>query len=392
MSQEKPPGKKPWDTLTRHLKRKPHGTEAQPPPEPITRPPPTAEVLAMRKSLAEAMSAAPQDTEEERKGGALPTWKADGFKFTEEQAKVERDPGVQMGRLMDYARERPVLATVVLLLAVSILVVDAIMIARRLGVTEWLMVNYDDGKDDSRRFEVWERKGSGLAYFGGGDAKKEVVEPNQASAVDGKDKLPKPQKPPALSGGLAGIITPAELADGMRASFVTGLGALQGDSGMSGSFVKTAADDFRPYAPAAGAPTAIPTGAFFGEAGEALENFGALDNPSKPAEDYGGPNYAALQEVPPGLQGDDMVMAMIGDDFKKDMKEYAKGGRWKLRKLEAGEATARHELAGMTLTGNDAVIQLLQTKRATDVGLKCGSCNTERRIHNTRAPFYGEEH
>lgn len=391
MSQEKPPAKHAWDTMTRHMRRKHPEAAAQPPPEPHAADPP-----ALPESPAPSLVSNSPPPAEERKAAALPTWKKGGFKLTEEQAKIERDPKVQMGRLFDYARNRPVLATLVLLAAVSIVIVDGILLARRLGIDDWLMVNFDLGRDESRRFEVWERQGSALSYFGGGPAKGDA---GQASAVDGKDKVPAASfQTPGLSAGLAGIITPEEIRGGMSSAMVGGLdAAVMGGSdhrqGLSGMMVKTAGDNFRPYAPSGtGAGLPIPTGAFFGEAGEALENFGSLKNGGTPAPGYGGPNFAAIQEVPQGLQGDEMVQAMIGDDFKKDMKAYAKEGHWKLHKMAAGEKTVRHELAGLSLTGNNAVLQLLQTKRATDTGLKCGSCGTERRIHNTRAPFFGEEH
>ncbi|MBI5596586.1 MAG: hypothetical protein HY928_10900 [Elusimicrobia bacterium] len=404
MGEETPPPKRrAWDTLSRHLRRKTHNTDAQAPPPPEAQaPPPVPEPSArvtqpiMPDEARRALDAPPD------KGGAspLPAWKTDAFKLTEEQAKREFDPKVQMTRLIDHARKRPVVSTLVLLTAVGILVMDALLIARKMGVDEWLMINFELGKDESRRFEVWERRGTGLSYLSGAPGQEqEVSDPNQAGAVDGKDKLPdKPLETPKLSGGLAGIITPEELRREGRASFVGGLDAsVKGDpnarSPLSGAFVKTADDDFRPYSPAAsGAGLPIPTGAFFGEAGDALENFASISNASKPAADYASPDLSAMREVPQGLTGDDLVLAMIGEDFKKDLKQYAKEGKWKLHKKDPAEKTVRHELEGLSLTGNNAVLQLLQTKQSTDVGLRCSTCNTERRIHNTRAPFYGEEH
>ena len=407
MGEELPPKKRAWDSITRHMRRKSHSTEPQPPPEPASTSPPAPEAQAPpapaeTKPLLppEALRALEKPAEE--KGGAspLPQWKTDAFKYTEAQAKREMDPKVQMARLMDHARKRPVAATIVIFAAVSILVMDALLIARKMGVDEWLMINFEIGKDESRRFDVWERRGSGLSYLSGPPGQeKEVADPNQAGAVDGKEKLPgKPLQTPRLSGGLAGIITPEELRREGRTAFVGGLdAAVKGDPNarppLSGAFIKTAADDFRPYTPAiSGAGLSIPTGAFFGEAGEALENFASISNAASPAPGYGGPDPSAMQEVPPGLTGDDLVLAMIGEDFKKDLKQYAKEGKWKLHKKDAAEKTVRHELEGLSLTGNNAVLQLIQTKASTDVGLRCATCNTERRIHNTRAPFYGEEH
>lgn len=414
MGEEQPPKKRAWDSISRHMRRKSHATDAQGPPEPAAAAPPTPEAQAppapveAKPAPVEAKPALPEearralDAPPEEKGGAspLPAWKTDGFKYTEAQAKREMDPKVQMARLVDHARKRPIASTIVILAAVSILVMDALLIARKMGVDEWLMINFELGKDESRRFEVWERRGSGLSYLSGPPGQEqEVADPNQAGAVDGKEKLPgKPLETPRLSGSLAGILTPEELRQGARSSFVDGLdAAVKGDPNarppLTGAFVKTAADDFRPYTPAvSGAGLPIPTGAFFGEAGDALENFASISNAASPAPGYGGPDPSAMQEVPQGLRGDDLVLAMIGDDFKKDLKQYAKEGKWKLHKKDPAEKTVRHELEGLSLTGNNAVLQLIQTKASTDVGLRCATCNTERRIHNTRAPFYGEEH
>jgi hypothetical protein len=433
VSQDKPPGKKVWDTLSRHMRRKTHAPEtpaenaqapppaAAPPPPPSEAPPPAApapsappaeppartaaEAAELKKRLDEAFKSVETLPSKDEKGGAagpLPNWRKTGFKLTEEQAAKARDPKVQMAKLLDYAREKPLRATLILLTAVSILVGDAILIAKRLGVDDWLMISLDLGKEAVDQFAGWDRRGSGLSYLAGPPGQeKEVTDAHQASAVDGKLKLPdKPLDRPKLSGGLAGIITPEEMKGGFRAGAVGGLdGAVNtgrsGSGALSGAFKKTAADDFKPYMPAAAQshlePT--PTGVFFGEAGEALENFASLQHGGgDAAPGYGGPDYGAIQEVPQGVKGDDLVLAMVGDDLKKDLKSYAKGGHWKMRKMEKGEKTVRHELEGMTLTGNDAVIQLLQTKRSTDQGLRCATCQTEKRIHDTRAPFFGEEY
>lgn len=427
MDQDKPPHKKVWDSLSRHMRRKSHGADtpvenaqAPPPtvPPPASDPPPptpppaveeapliaTAESAALKKSLDEAFKGVETKDPEEDKAGAvgpLPGWRKTGFKLTEEQAAIARDPRVQMARLMDYAREKPLRATLIMLTVVSILVGDAILIAKRLGVDEWLMINFDLGGQKLDRFSDWDRRGSGLSYLSGPPGQeKEVTDSHQASAVDGKAKLPgKPLEMPRLSGGLAGIITPEEMREGFRAGAV---GEIQGAvlAGTSGAgdvakaFKKTAQDNFRPYSPASAATDANggPSGVFFGEAGEALENFASLSNASSASKDFKGPDASAFQEVPKGVHGDDMVQAMIGDDFKKELKAYAKDGKWKMRKMEKGEKTLRHEMAGMTLTGNHAVLQLLQTKRSTDQGMRCQTCKTEQRIHNTRAPFYGEEY
>lgn len=439
MSQDKPPGKKVWDTLSRHMRRKTHAPEtpaenaqAPPPaaavPPPVEAPPPAApapssppppvdapapvetpartaaEAAELKKRLDDAFKSVESPPPKDEKGGAagpLPNWRKTGFKLTEEQAAKARDPKVQMAKLMDYAREKPLRATLILLTAVSILVGDAILIAKRLGVDEWLMISLDLGKETVDRFAGWERRGSGLSYLAGPPGQeKEVTDAHQASAVDGKLKLPdKPLETPRLSGGLAGIITPEEMRGGFRAGAVGDLdGAVMtgrsGSASVSGAFKKTAQDDFRPYAPASAVTDANggPAGVFFGEAGEALENFASLSNGSSAPPEYKNPDFSSMQEVPKGLQGDDLVLAMIGDDFKKELKAYAKGGAWKLRKMDKGEKTVRHEMEGMSLTGNNAVLQLLQTKRGTDSGLRCQTCQTEQRIHNTRAPFYGEEY
>ncbi|TBR23714.1 hypothetical protein EPO15_05410 [bacterium] len=431
MDPDKPPPKRVWDSLSRHMRRKSHAPDsppetAQPPPSaagpppaqapppaapppaaPAASPPPektAAEAAALKQRLDEAFKTLEKPQPKEDEGGAagpLPNWRKTGFKLTEEQLAKSRDPKVQMARLMDHARQRPLLSTLVLLTAVSILVGDAILIAKRLGIDDWLMISVDLGRDAVDKFAGWERRGSGLTYLAGPPgAEKEVADPTQTSAVDGKAKLPdKPLASPKLSGGLAGIITPEEMRNGARADFVGGIDASvsagpSGSGAVMNAFVKTAADDFKPYMPAVQShlePT--PTGVFFGAAGEALENFASLQHGAGDATPgYGGPDYASIQEVPQGVKGDDMVLAMIGDDLKKDLKSYAKGGKWKMRKMEHGEKTVRHELEGMTLTGNNAVIQLLQTKRSTDQGLRCATCETERRIHNTRAPFFGEEY
>ena len=428
MDQDKPPHKKVWDSLSRHMRRKSHGPDApvenaqappptvpppaSEPPRPVAPPPaveeapgaPTADAAALKQRLDEAFKGVETKDAKDDKGGAagpLPNWRKTGFKLTEEQAAIARDPRVQMARLMDYAREKPLRATLILLTVVSVLVGDAIMLAKRFGVDEWLMINLDLKEPKLDRFSDWDRRGSGLSYLSGPPGQeKEVTDAHQASAVDGKMKLPgKPLEMPRLSGGLAGIITPEEMREGFRAGAVTELqGAVSaGSSGaaeVAKNFKKTAQDDFRPYSPATAASDANggPAGVFFGEAGEALENFASLSNASSASREYKNPDSGAFQEVPKGLQGDDMVLAMIGDDFKKELKAYAKGGKWKMHKMDKGEKTVRHEMEGMTLTGNNAVLQLLQTKRSTDSGLRCQTCRTEQRIHNTRAPFYGEEY
>ena len=313
------------------------------------------------------------------------------------------DPKVQMAWLLDHARDRPVLATFILLFVVGVLVSDAIMIARKLGVDEWLMVNFDLGQDAAKGLvSDWERRGSGLGYLSGPPGhEKEVTDPLAQAAVDGKDKLPDKQKTPGLSGGLAGIITPEELRSGASAGLVSGmsedvLGLKQAGNPLSGMILKDPKDGMHAYSPGSvSGDKSMPGGVFFGEAGEALENFASIskghDGPT-PHPEFKGSDYSNMQTVPSGMTGDDLVMSMIGDDLKKEMKDYAKGGKWKLRKMEAGEKTVRHELEGVTLTANNAVIQLLQTKRSTDKGLRCPECGTETRIHDTRAPFYGEEH
>lgn len=407
-----------WDSLSRHMRRKSHGSDAPvenaqappptaPPPDPAPPaavPAPTPESTELKKRLDEAFKSVEERPEKDDKGGAagpLPGWRKTGFKLTEEQAAVARDPRVQMARLMDYARDKPLRATLILLTVVSILVGDAILIAKRLGVDDWLMINLDLKEPKLDRFSDWDRRGSGLSYLSGPPGQeKEVTDAHQAAAVDGKAKLPrKPLEMPRLSGGLAGIITPEEMREGFRAGAVAEIqgAVLSGSSGaadVAKAFKKTAQDDFRPYSPATSASDANggPAGVFFGEAGEALENFASLSNASSASREYKNPDSGAFQEVPKGLQGEDMVLAMIGDDFKKELKAYAKGGKWKMHKMDKGEKTVRHEMEGMTLTGNNAVLQLLQTKRSTDQGLRCQTCKTEQRIHNTRAPFYGEEY
>ncbi|TPW21211.1 MAG: hypothetical protein FD126_913 [Elusimicrobia bacterium] len=382
--------------------------EAPPPatPQAAEEPPRqnTAESAALKKSLDEAFKSVETKDAKDDKGGAagpLPGWRKTGFKLTEEQAAIARDPKVQMARLMDYARDKPLRATLILLTVVSILVGDAIMLAKRFGVDEWLMINFDLKEPKLDRFSDWDRRGSGLSYLSGPPGQeKEVTDAHQASAIDGKLKLPgKPLEMPRLSGGLSGIITPEEMREGFRAGAVVEIqgAVLAGTSGaadVAKAFKKTAQDDFRPYSPATAASDANggPAGVFFGEAGEALENFASLSNGASASREYKNPDSGAFQEVPKGLQGDDMVMAMIGDDFKKELKDYAKGGKWKMHKMDKGEKTVRHEMEGMSLTGNNAVLQLLQTKRSTDSGLRCQTCRTEQRIHNTRAPFYGEEY
>ena len=367
---------------------------ARPPPAvepPVAAAPPTAEphstplradAAELKKRLDEAFKSAEAKQDKDDKGGAagpLPDWRKTGFKLTEEQAAIARDPRVQMARLMDYARDKPLRATLILLTVVSILVGDAIMIAKRLGVDEWLMINFDLGDKKLDRFSDWDRRGSGLSYLSGPPGEeKEVTDAHQAAAVDGKPKLPgKPLEMPRLSGGLSGIITPEEMREGFRAGAVGEIdgSVLAGRSGaadVAKAFKKTAQDDFRPYSPAAAATDANggPSGVFFGEAGEALENFASLSNGASASREYKNPDSGAFQEVPKGVQGDDMVLAMIGDDFKKELKNYAKGGKWKMHKMDKGEKTVRHEMEGMSLTGNNAVLQLLQTKRSTDTGLR----------------------
>lgn len=410
MASDKPPGKRVWDTLSRHMRRKAHGADppsetAQPPPAapPVPPPEPRPEPPPEPAPPPAATPVRLPSAQEDDQGGAaapLPAWKKSGFKLTEEQAAKARDPKVQMARLMDYAREKPLRATLILLTVVSIVVGDAIILARSLGLDDYLMISLDLGEKPFDRFALWERRGSGLSYLAGPPGKeKEVTDPREAAAVDGTLKLPdKPLETPKLAGGLAGILTPEELKGSFRGAAVGGIdGAVttgqSGSAAVSKAFVKTAADDFKPYAPADASHDApMPAGVFFGRAGEALENFASLSNTASAASEYRDPDFSAVQEVPKGLKGDDLVMAMIGEDLQKELKAYAKGGKWKMRKMEKGEKTVRHEMEGMTLTGNDAVIQLLQTKRSTDLGLRCSTCQTERRIHNTRAPFFGEEH
>ncbi|MFA5140880.1 MAG: hypothetical protein WC728_16760 [Elusimicrobiota bacterium] len=315
----------------------------------------------------------------------LAKWSTDAFKYTPEQAKRELDPRNQMIWLLDHARKRPVLSSLILALVLLIMVGDAILIIKKLYSSDWLAVTASLDRPIAERFWNWENRGNTLELI---TEKAPVQDKARASAVSGQEKLPEQKwEKPALASGLAGIITPEELRQSNRSMVRLDTMGVQDMKDMGRTMVTqsdaiiTGRTDGK-----------VARGVFLGAAGEDLSNYASLNNPVKndPEDAWIKGAMDKYDKVPADVQGNELVQAMFNEGLAKDLAEYQKGP-WILRKMGDGEQAARHELDGMTMVNNLAVFQLLDTKRVTDEAMYCGGCNVESRIHGARATFYGEK-
>ena len=349
-------------------------------------------------SPKEAAQPPPQSPPPEK----LKPFSSEKFSKTAAQLKAEKDPRGQIEKLTDEARKRPKLAGAFMALFLFIFVGDLILLMRSMGVTEWLQISFILGPKKRDLPAGAEERLSALSFFTK-DEEERTVEPSppdeiKSSAIDGKSKLPANKwKIGSLKGtGVTGIGTKGDRS-GPKLTAIPGL-----DSNVSGSemrsehmmIAKSTADAFSPYSPTArGSKEKVMAGVYFGEEGEFLENFASVERPVKAPDDF---NFqqpvSRYKEVPQGAHGEEMVNSMLDDNLMSRIQDYAKNGTYKLRRTRKGEGTHRHELEGMMLEGNEAVFQLLGTKRASDIGLNCSTCETEKRIHNAGATFYGEPH
>jgi len=101
---------------------------------------------------------------------------------------------------------------------------------------------------------------------------------------------------------------------------------------------------------------------------------------------------SAFQKVPEGVNGQELVRAMIGQSAEQltaEMKQYAKEGTWRMRRAP-GARQQVPELPGDGMATSFAFGQLLETQRLTDKAMNCPTCVNEDRINMNRATFFGE--
>jgi len=420
------PKRKLLASMERPLRRGPRDLSETPaePAAPSAEPPPQADVQsggkqvplqanlspnisvpppAMPESPAEAAAAKEEPTEEKKGFGAwftrkrtlkenlskamsdpsaapIPRWSGKRFGLTREQAQRELDPRNQMSWLLDRARNRPVLSSIVMFLVLTIIVADLIVIIKKLNVSQWLMVNINPEVPNIEGFWTWEKRTSALAYLT--QDGKVVSDQVTKSAVSGEEKLPQDKwTKPALKGGLAGIIAPSEMRQ--DSPLVSGLDPYVAGQGEGlGRTMVTQSDSIS--SPNTGKKT--PTGVFLGD----NLKLASVKNPVKAAADFKSAG-AGNEKAPKDLKGEELVTALLSEDLVQQLADYQKNGQWVLHQSPANTKPVPHELAGLSIKGNQAVIQLVETKQSTDQSLDCGTCFLEDRVHNARATFYGEK-
>lgn len=405
---KKKPGKRPFSSMDREFgcrHPKPPTPEQPPPKEPAS---PLAEAAEQAQETLRETFRKKGDFRSEvkramkggRSGRPMRRWTTKQFKLTPDQAKREFDPRNQMSKLMDTARNRPFVSAGVMAIALLIFVADLTVLMRNWRVEEWLPISIEPLIKRTERRWNWDRRGSSITYLTHNGTT--VVDEAAASAIDGKDKLPADmERPGPGKNGLVGILTPKELAGAFKGGGVSGLNPSnfrkRGLKGLSRTQVVQGGGDFKELYRFSGdtdqGPNRTAFGVYLGAAGDRLENYAALAQKIVPTDGFLGPDgKGKSQKVPKDLTGAELVAAMIDDDLMGSLKDYAKNGTWSMHKAKRGEVTARHELSGLVMTSNQALFQLLDTKRATDRALFCQTCGTERRIHNNRATFFGEKH
>ncbi|MFH2204641.1 MAG: hypothetical protein ABIJ96_16120 [Elusimicrobiota bacterium] len=344
----------------------------------------------------------------EEKPAALAQWSKKSFADAPEIGAVAAGGNpAQYGaaaKLKGFMHRHPLLSISVILIALGIAVVDILVLTRHLSMGRLRAIAFGGDTRPVIPAAPMDSRDSGLSLLERGlYAEGEKTDAGTASAIQGTNQLAGGLRPAGLPAGLGGIANPEDEDDKKKLKM---LGSISLDaSGMdtSGSvsnmgrtqIKKSEQDDFTPYggsAPGDVKTAKAPTGVYFGDAGENLDNFadvGGVRNSGNGA--VKAVDNSEFPTVPEGLRGAELVKSMVGDDLMQEMKNYAKEGTWRMRRAPG----AKQNVPGLPadgMAGSFAASQLLETKRLTDRALNCPTCKNEDRINLNRATFYGEKY